>query len=136
MLIQVAVAVIINSDDEIFISRRSAEQHQGNKWEFPGGKVETGETSQEALVREIKEELGIDVQSSSHLTDITHKYKNDIDSSHSIASKTVRLEVYEVRDWLGEPQGMEGQPTRWVKRAELAEIEFPAANKEIVDLLS
>ncbi len=131
MFVQVAVAVIINEDEQIFISRRSAEQHQGNKWEFPGGKVEKNETVQEALNREIKEELGIDVQSMTHLIDITHEYKSDMPEQ----SKTVTLEVFEVRQWLGEPIGLEGQPTRWVKRAELSEIEFPKANEEIVELL-
>ncbi len=131
MLIQVAVAVIINSNDEILISRRSAEQHQGNKWEFPGGKLEANENTQEGLRREIKEELGIEVQSAKHLTDITHEYKADDPQQ----SKTVRLEVFEVREWLGEPQGMEGQPTRWAKREELLDIEFPTANKAIVELL-
>ncbi len=131
MLIQVAVAVIINNEDEIFISRRSAEQHQGNKWEFPGGKVEDNENSEEALRREIKEELGIEVQSSSHLTDITHEYPSDDPKR----SKTVKLEVFEVREWLGDPQGMEGQPTRWIKREELVDLEFPTANKAIIELL-
>ena len=131
MLIRVAVAVIINGNDQILISRRSAEQHQGNKWEFPGGKVETDESSQEALRREIKEELGIEVQASMHLTDIVHEYKTDDPQQ----SKTVKLEVFEVREWLGEPKGMEGQPMRWVKREELASLEFPKANKAIIELL-
>ncbi len=125
MLIQVAVAVIINDKDEIFISRRSADQHQGNKWEFPGGKVEENETVEDALKREIKEELGIDVQSQTHLIDITHEYD----------TKTVKLEVFEIKNWTGEPCGMEGQPTRWIKREDLSDVEFPKANKTIVDLL-
>ena len=126
MFIQVAVAVIINEDDQIFISRRSAEQHQGNKWEFPGGKVKQNEDVEDALRREIKEELGIDIQSQTHLLDITHEYE----------SKTVKLEVFEIREWLGEPSGLEGQPTRWIKRDELNDVEFPKANKAIVELLT
>lgn len=125
MLIQVAVAVIINNNDEIFICRRSADQHQGNKWEFPGGKIEENEKVEDALRREIKEECGIDVQSQAHLIDITHEYE----------TKTVKLEVFEIRNWSGEPSGMEGQPTRWIKRSELTEVEFPKANKAIVELL-
>ena len=125
MLIQVAVAVIINDKDEVFISRRSADQHQGNKWEFPGGKVEANEKVEDALHREIKEELGIDIQSQNHLIDITHEYE----------AKTVKLGVFEIRDWSGEPSGMEGQPTRWIKRVKLNEVEFPKANKAIVELL-
>ena len=131
MLIRVAVAVIINDKEEVLISRRSAEQDQGNKWEFPGGKVEEGESSKEALHREIREELGIEVLTSTHLTDIGHEYKA-VDPKQS---KTVQLEVFEVKYWLGEPRGMEGQPTRWVKRDELPHIDFPNANKAIIKLL-
>lgn len=130
-LIRVAVAVIVNDKEEVLISRRSAEQHQGNKWEFPGGKVEEGETAKDALNREIKEELGIEVLTSTHLTDIDHEYKA-VDPTQS---KTVRLEVFKVKYWLGESHGMEGQPVRWVKRGELPHIDFPNANKAIIKLL-
>ena len=131
MLIHVAVAVIINKDDEILISRRSSDQHQGDKWEFPGGKVEDNETSQEALRREIKEELGIELQSVVHITDIIHEYLEDKPG----ANKKVILDVYEVRRWLGEPTGLEGQPYRWVKRAELRQYDCPAANDDILKIL-
>lgn len=131
MLIHVAVAVIINDDDTILISRRAADKHQGNKWEFPGGKVKDNENSQEALRREIMEELGIELQSAIQMTDILHEY-----SENDGASKTkVLLDVYEVREWLGEPKGVEGQPILWVKRSELAQYDFPDANKEIIALL-
>jgi len=63
MTVHVAVAVLINPHGQILISKRSASQHQGNKWEFPGGKVEAGETSRQALRREIREELGLVIQS-------------------------------------------------------------------------
>jgi len=131
VLIHVAVAVIINDDDTILISRRAADKHQGNKWEFPGGKVKDNENSQEALRREIMEELGIELQSAIQMTDILHEY-----SENDGASKTkVLLDVYEVREWLGEPKGVEGQPILWVKRSELAQYDFPDANKEIIALL-
>ena len=131
MIIKVAVAIITNSNNEILISRRSADQHQGNKWEFPGGKVEEGESVENALAREIKEELGIEILSSEHFTDIDHEYKA-VDPKQS---KTVKLMVYEVKYWLGEPRGMEGQPLRWVKRNSLETFEFPNANKAIIKLL-
>jgi len=127
MVVHVAVAVIVNQDDEFLITKRSADQHQGDKWEFPGGKVEDNETSQQALCREIREELGIEIQSAMHLTDIIHDYADD--------NKKVRLDVYEVKSWLGEPQGLEGQPVRWVKRNDLSRFEFPQANDEILSIL-
>ncbi|MEE9325754.1 MAG: 8-oxo-dGTP diphosphatase MutT [Cocleimonas sp.] len=126
MTIHVAVAVIINKQDQILISKRSANQHQGNKWEFPGGKVEDSETAKQALHREIIEELGIDITSSEHLIDITHNYQND---------RKVFLETFKVTAWLGKPEGREGQPIRWVKRDELRQYDFPKANDKIVDLL-
>ena len=131
MIIKVAVAIIINSNNEILISRRSAQQHQGNKWEFPGGKVEEGETVEDALYREIKEELGIEILSPEHFTDIDHEYKA-VDPKQS---KTVKLMVYKVKYWLREPHGMEGQPLRWVKPNALETFEFPNANKAIIKLL-
>lgn len=127
MTIHVAVAVIINKQGQILISKRSASQHQGNKWEFPGGKLEKGETAQQALRREINEELGIEITSSEYLIDITHNYQND---------RKVFLEVFKVTNWLGKPQGHEGQPIRWVKRDELSQYQFPSANASLIKLLT
>jgi 8-oxo-dGTP diphosphatase len=123
--VHVAVGVIINHHGQVLISRRTAAQHQGNKWEFPGGKVEAGETSRQALCREIREELGLDIQSACFLTTITHRYPD----------KNVQLDVYEVRDWQGEPEALEAQPLQWVEKAELNQYEFPQANSVILDLL-
>ena len=131
MIIRVAVAVIINQDKEVLIAKRSKDQHQGNKWEFPGGKVEANETSLEALQREIMEELGIDIQSSSEMTSITHEYIEE----NPDYSKTVILDVFDVRDWRGEPKGVEGQPIRWVSVSEIEDYEFPIANVEIVNII-
>lgn len=124
--VHVAVAVIINQQNQVLIARRASHQHQGNKWEFPGGKVEQGETSKEALIREIKEEMGITIKSSDFMLDIEHEY-DDI---------KVLLDVYSVDDWLGEAIGNEGQPIKWVNKQELHNYEFPIANAEILSLLS
>ncbi len=129
MIIRVAVAVIINQNKEILIAKRSKEQHQGNKWEFPGGKVEADETSEEALHREILEELGIEIQSSAELLSITHEYIEEQPENN----KTVILDVFDVRQWKGEPKGIEGQPIRWISVAELDYYDFPIANSEIVN---
>lgn len=131
MVIHVAVAVIINNEDQVLIAKRSADQHQGNKWEFPGGKVEDGETSQDALRREIDEELGVQIQSSTHITNLTHTYTSDDE-----ADKTVLLEVFIVKDWLGEIIGKEGQPIVWVNKKELAKYDFPKANVEILNIIN
>ena len=125
MAVKVAVAVIVNQQDKVLITRRSAAQHQGNKWEFPGGKVEDDETSQQALFREIKEELGLEILSAALLTTITHQYHD----------KQVQLDVYEVKGWQGEPEALEGQPMRWVEKPELNQYEFPQANAKILNVL-
>ena len=128
----VAIGVIINKYDQVLIAKRASHQHQGNKWEFPGGKVEELETSQQALQRELKEELGIEIQYCSHIIDIVHQY-TDGDSR-----KKVLLDVYEVREWQGEVVGeigKEGQPLLWVEKSALNSFEFPAANAEILRML-
>ncbi len=125
-VVHVVVGVIINKKNQVLIAKRANHQHQGNKWEFPGGKVENDESPTETLTRELKEELGIEVQSASHLIDIRHEYTD----------KTVHLEVFEVRDWQGDAEGREGQPLRWVERSALNQYEFPEANTEILSALS
>ncbi len=124
-VVHVVVGIIINKDDQILIAKRASHQHQGDKWEFPGGKVEEGETPQQALQRELKEELGIDIKSANQLIEIKHQYSD----------KAVLLDVYEVRKWQGEAVGREGQPLRWVDRSDLKLYDFPAANAEILSSL-
>ena len=125
-VIQVAVGVVIDHHERVFISKRSENQHQGNKWEFPGGKVEKGETALEALTRELKEELDIHVQTAEFLMNITHTYPD---------SKTVSLDVFTVKQWQGTPKGNEGQPTLWVTKQALLKYDFPVANKAIIRYL-
>ena len=125
-IVHVVVGVIINKNNQVLIAKRASHQHQGDKWEFPGGKVENDETPQEALKRELKEELGIDIQSAnSLLINVDHKYTD----------KTVRLEVYEVKNWQGKPEGREGQPLRWVEKSALNQYDFPEANAQILSTL-
>ncbi len=124
-VVRVAVAVIFNKKNQVLIAKRASHQHQGDKWEFPGGKVESNETPTEALKRELKEELGIDIQSTNHLIDINHKY----------VDKAVHLAVFEVRDWQGESEGREGQPIRWVDKSALNQYKFPTANAGILSTL-
>ncbi|WP_241546858.1 Nudix family hydrolase [Thiohalobacter thiocyanaticus] len=121
----VALAVIRDAQDRILVSRRHDQAHQGGLWELPGGKCEPGEPALDALRREIREELGIRVARAEPLIRIPYRYPD----------REVRLEVYEVRDWSGEPQGCEGQPLRWVSVNELDGLDFPAANGPILRAL-
>ncbi|ART80137.1 8-oxo-dGTP diphosphatase MutT [Oceanisphaera avium] len=118
----VAVGVIENSQGQIFICRRSAHQHQANKWEFPGGKVESGETIPQALARELAEEVGITVLACEPLMQIEHDY----------ADKHVSLAIRKVIAFSGEPSGLEGQVSRWVAVSELSHYDFPKANGPII----
>lgn len=123
--VRVAVGVIRNSLNQVLIALRPSHKHQGDLWEFPGGKIESGESCGEALARELEEELGIVPIKSKPLIQIPFDY----------ADKSVRLEVQEVLEFRGAPLGMEGQPLRWVYPSELSQYSFPAANKRIVKAL-
>ena len=120
--VHVAAAVIRGTDGKILIARRADSQHQGGLWEFPGGKVEAGESVEMALGRELQEELGITVESARPLIKVQHDYPD----------KQVLLDVWEVASFTGQPHGAEGQPLAWVTQRELADYEFPAANEPIV----
>ncbi|MDR6981866.1 8-oxo-dGTP diphosphatase [Rheinheimera pacifica] len=120
-LVHVAVGVIVRQQ-QILLALRSSKQHQGGKWEFPGGKVEAGETVQQALNRELQEEVAISVSQSSPLMQLEYAYPE----------KTVLLDIWLVTEFSGEPHGREGQPLRWASVAELTEIPFPDANQPIV----
>ncbi|WP_206485035.1 8-oxo-dGTP diphosphatase MutT [Thalassotalea sp. G2M2-11] len=119
--VHVAVGVIV-SNHQFFLTKRLDHAHQGGKWEFPGGKVEQGETVAQALARELKEEVAIDVLACTELMKISHDY----------GDKQVLLDVYLVDNFSGEPNAQEGQQQGWFALEELSKIDFPAANEAIV----
>lgn len=123
--VHVAVGVITAADGKIFIARRADSAHQGGLWEFPGGKVSPGETVQQALARELEEELAIQVLHSEPLIKIRHDY----------GDKQVLLDVHRVTGFTGQPVGNEGQPVQWVSRQQLADFDFPKANRAIITAL-
>lgn len=120
--VHVAAAVIRRDDGRVLIAKRSMDKHQGGLWEFPGGKVETGEAVQVALARELLEELGIVVTQARPLIQVRHDYPD----------KQVLLDVWAVFGFTGEAHGAEGQPLAWVSPEELPGFSFPAANRPIV----
>lgn len=130
-VLHVAAAAIFDEHGRVLIAQRPTHVHQGGLWEFPGGKVEAGETVREALARELHEELGIDVQQARPLIRVRHDYSD----------KSVLLDVWRVDDFSGETlsvalsvseRGREGQPLVWVQPHELSVYDFPAANIPIV----
>ncbi|MDD5320200.1 MAG: Nudix family hydrolase [Methylococcales bacterium] len=120
--LQVAVGVVKNAEGQILISLRDDSLHQGGLWEFPGGKVESTETAEQALVRELKEELNIDVISATPLITVNHQYPD----------LAVQLNVFLVEHFSGDAKSCEGQPFKWVYTAELSDHAFPSANQSIV----
>lgn len=120
--LQVAVGVIVNADREILIARRHAHQHQGDLWEFPGGKREADESRLGALKRELHEEVGLQVLDARDLVQIEHDYPD----------RKVTLDVWLVEQFTGDVHGREGQLIKWCPLAELAQHDFPAANGPIV----
>ncbi|MYM64698.1 Nudix family hydrolase [Pseudomaricurvus sp. HS19] len=121
-VIHVAAGVIKDAAGQILIARRPDTAHQGGLWEFPGGKLEAGESAPQALARELHEELGIHVEHCEPLIQIRHDYPD----------KSVLLDVWTVDAFAGEPHGREGQPVRWVAASDLGNYDFPAANVPIV----
>jgi 8-oxo-dGTP diphosphatase len=119
--VTVAVGLIVQ-EGKALIAWRDAKRHQGNRYEFAGGKVDAGETAHEALVRELHEELGITVTQSRFLHALHHHY----------VDKHVCLQVFYVDAFEGEPVGREGQPLRWVPVEDLPLLTFPDANAPIV----
>ncbi len=125
-IIHVAVGVI-RREGRVLIARRPDHVHQGGLLEFPGGKVEPGESVQEALVREFQEETGLRVSASDlmPLIGIRHDY----------GDKCVFLDVWETSLSEGEPEGKEGQAVEWRDPLDLADKDFPAANRPIIRAL-
>lgn len=127
-LIRVAVGVVETAEHRVLVARRPDHQHQGGRWEFPGGKIEAGESLAEALMREFAEEVGLSLDVPVDVTPwqvIEHDY----------GDRQVRLEVARVGAFSGEAVGREGQEVRWMPVAELDPEAFPAANAGIIESL-
>ncbi len=121
-MIDVVVAVIRDTAGRVLLSQRQAHQDFAHNWEFPGGKVESGETLLQALQRELREELAIECVEAEPLISIPWQYEH----------KSVCLHAFNVTNWHGEPRGVEGQTLRWFEVHELSDLIMPEANRGIL----
>ncbi|KUI98562.1 8-oxo-dGTP diphosphatase MutT [Vibrio sp. MEBiC08052] len=122
----IVAAIIFNQDQsQVYITKRPAHLHKGGFWEFPGGKVESGESIEAAIHRELDEEIGIEVT-------VQHPYQH---LTHDYPDKSLVFDFISVTDFTGTPYGREGQEGRWVSVTALADYQFPEANEPIVEQL-
>jgi 8-oxo-dGTP diphosphatase len=125
--IHVAVGVIVGADQKVLIARRPPDAHQGDLWEFPGGKLEAGESVIAALRRELQEELDIDID--------THRCFPLKKISHHYGDRSVLLDVWRVDSFRGKPRGRELQEIMWQSADMLDPRDFPLANHDIIKAL-
>ncbi len=124
--LRLVVAAVIRADDgRLLVARRAEGQHLAGLWEFPGGAVEPGETAEQALVRELDEELGVAAQVGRPITF----------SWHRDGEREILLLFYRARVECGRPAGRQGQEVRWVTPAELVDLPTPPADAALVSRL-
>ena len=124
-MIHVVVGLVFNAQGEILVAERESQKFQGGRWEFPGGKVEANEEPRAALIRELNEEIGIDVIHAEPWEKFQHEYTD----------RTILLDVWKVRAFNGMAHGKEGQAVKWVSLAALSTLNIPDANREIINKL-
>jgi len=121
---EVIAAIIINNG-KVLIARRAEDQKLAGKWEFPGGKIESGETPEECLVREIKEELGVDIKVDTFFAENTYQYDTE----------TIKLLAYKARWVDGEYKLAVHNQIKWVKPYELENYDFAPADVPFIEKL-
>jgi 8-oxo-dGTP diphosphatase len=126
-MVLVAAVALVDTDGRVLLAQRPPGKSMAGLWEFPGGKVEPGETPEAALIRELAEELGIDVQASclAPFTFASHAY----DDFHLL------MPLYVCRRWQGIPTPQEGQTLAWVRPQHLDDYPLPPADKPLVAML-
>ncbi|HYE48466.1 MAG TPA: (deoxy)nucleoside triphosphate pyrophosphohydrolase [Azospirillaceae bacterium] len=126
-ILLVAAVALIDPDGRVLLTQRPPGKQLAGLWEFPGGKVDAGETPEAALVRELREELGIDTRSSclAPLTFASHRYE----TFHLL------MPLYACRVWQGTPRGLEGQNLAWVRPARMRDYPMPPADIPLVAML-
>ena len=121
------VGAIIRDGDRYLVGQRAAHKSQGGMWEFMGGKIEPGETPEQALARECREELALEIENERIIDSVVHEYPE----------KTIRLTLISCTPKAGsEPAALEHQQIRWVTRAEMDSLPFCPADADLIKTLS
>ena len=126
-IVLVAAAALIDSDGRVLIAKRPEGKKMAGLWEFPGGKVDPGETPEHALIRELHEELGVDTRQSC-LAPIAF-------ASHAYEDFHLLMPLYACRIWQGDPTGQEGQQLAWVRPVRLRDYPMPPADLPLIPIL-
>lgn len=121
----VVAAALYHRDGRILIAERPAGKHMAGRWEFPGGKVASGESEQDALTRELEEELGVEVTASRPFMRLKHSYDD----------RDVELSMWIVESFRGEPRCLDGQRLKWVRPERLVEEDILEADRPFVEAL-
>jgi 8-oxo-dGTP diphosphatase len=124
----VVAAALVDQAGRILLQQRAPERAMAGLWEFPGGKVEPGELPEAALVRELREELGIEVDGGALAPACF--------ASAPVAERHMILLLYLCRDWRGTPRPLDAAALKWLRPAEMAAAEMPPADRPLIDLLS
>ena len=125
LAILVVAAALYDRDGRVLIAERPAGKHMAGRWEFPGGKVNAGEPEADALARELREELGIEVTSSHPFMRLAHSYED----------RNVELSMWIVEGFAGEPRGLDGQRFKWVHPERLVDEDILEADHPFVEAL-
>ncbi|TVP73087.1 MAG: (deoxy)nucleoside triphosphate pyrophosphohydrolase [Rhodobacteraceae bacterium] len=126
-LVLVSAVALVDSDGRVLLAQRPPGKAMAGLWEFPGGKVEPGETPEAALIRELHEELGIDTWASC-LAPLSF-------ASHAYADFHLLMPLFVCRKWQGELRGREGQTLKWVRPAQLRDYPMPEADLPLIPIL-
>jgi len=124
------VAALLGQDGKILIQKRPATKTRGELWEFPGGKIEPGESPAAALVRECREELGVEVEPEAEVWSTSHRYE-DAPRPTEVSLRLIRCRLVS-----GTPVGREHQEVRWAKPEDLQGLPFVAADVPVLALLA
>ncbi|MBY5992130.1 8-oxo-dGTP diphosphatase MutT [Ferrimonas balearica] len=124
MLVQVSIGIVVDGG-KVLVAKRHKKQHQGGLWEFPGGKVEDGESPDRALCRELAEEVGLTPSCWQRFDTVTHDY----------GDRQVRLHTFLVTEFSGSASAKEGNPIQWAPLSELTALAMPEANRPLVKKL-